>query len=112
MRQLSTWETGRAVSVRGAVRSRLNESDSATSSAYGQAWRSAFLSIVGGYAQPQTVKVTMAKPAPKKAKSVNKAEIEAVELVPDAWPKFEKLVKAAAKTGPQPHVQSRLKKQK
>jgi hypothetical protein len=26
-----------------------------------------------------------------------------VELVPDAWPKFEKLVKQAAKMGPKPH---------
>jgi hypothetical protein len=42
-------------------------------------------------------------PKAKKATGVNKAEIEAVELVPDAWPKFEKLVKSAAKMGPKPH---------
>jgi hypothetical protein len=46
-------------------------------------------------------------PAPKKPKNVNKREIEAVELVPDAWPKFEKLVKSAAKLGPKPHKDSK-----
>ncbi len=47
----------------------------------------------------------MGKPG-KKPKPINKAEIEAIELVPDAWPKFEKLVKAAAKMGPKPHDKS------
>ncbi|HVW72670.1 MAG TPA: hypothetical protein VHC39_03445 [Rhizomicrobium sp.] len=28
---------------------------------------------------------------------------ENIELDPDAWPKFEKLVKSAAKMGPKPH---------
>jgi hypothetical protein len=36
-------------------------------------------------------------------KPLNKAELEAVELIPDAWPKFEKLIKSAAKMGPKPH---------
>ena len=30
-------------------------------------------------------------------------KIEGVELDPDAWPKFEKLIKSAAKMGPKPH---------
>jgi hypothetical protein len=29
-------------------------------------------------------------------------EVENLELVPDAWPKFEKLIKSAAKMGPKP----------
>jgi hypothetical protein len=28
---------------------------------------------------------------------------EAIDLDPDAWPKFEKLIKSAAKLGPRPH---------
>jgi hypothetical protein len=29
--------------------------------------------------------------------------LEGVEIDSDAWPKFERLIKAAAKMGPQPH---------
>jgi hypothetical protein len=32
---------------------------------------------------------------------------EDIELVPDAWPKFEKLIKSAAKMGPKPHKASK-----
>lgn len=40
----------------------------------------------------------MAKPASKKVK---RKELAAVELVPDAWPRFEKFIKDVAKAGPQ-----------
>ncbi len=43
-----------------------------------------------------------AKPA-KIGKGIDQPAVDAVELVPDAWPKFEKLVKTAAKMGPKPH---------
>ena len=33
----------------------------------------------------------------------SRAELEAVELAPDAWPKFEALMKSAAKMGHKPH---------
>ena len=39
-----------------------------------------------------------------KAHKSRKGDIPAdLELDPDAWPKFEKLVKSAAKMGPKPH---------
>jgi hypothetical protein len=34
---------------------------------------------------------------------LNSVAIEALELDPDAWPRFERLVKSAAKSGPKPH---------
>ena len=40
------------------------------------------------------------KPKRRRPKPMN---LEGVELHQDAWPKFEKLVKSAAKMGPQPH---------
>jgi hypothetical protein len=50
----------------------------------------------------------MAKPpAKKKAKKAIGQGIESnafvLDLDQDAWPKFEKLVKSAAKMGPKPH---------
>ena len=30
-------------------------------------------------------------------------KVEEIELDPDAWPKFEKLIRSAAKMGPMPH---------
>jgi hypothetical protein len=33
-----------------------------------------------------------------------------IELVDDAWPRFERLVKAAAKIGHKPHVPTKKKK--
>ena len=40
----------------------------------------------------------------KIAKSVKKAvKPPDLDLDPDAWPKFEKLIKSAAKMGPKPH---------
>jgi hypothetical protein len=47
----------------------------------------------------------MAKPpAPKtkKPKPIS-PEVANLDLDPEAWPKFEKLVKSAAKLGPKPH---------
>jgi hypothetical protein len=46
----------------------------------------------------------MAKaPAKKPAKAkMNMAEIASLDLDRDAWPKFEKLIKDAAKSGPKP----------
>jgi len=44
--------------------------------------------------------------APRKKKSVAadlESNISILDLDPDAWPKFEKLVKSAAKMGPRPH---------
>jgi hypothetical protein len=35
---------------------------------------------------------------------------ETLDLDPDAWPKFEALVKSAAKMGPQPHLSKKPKK--
>lgn len=40
-----------------------------------------------------------------KSSNATRKKIEGVELDPDAWAKFEKLVKSAAKMGPKPHVQ-------
>jgi len=40
---------------------------------------------------------------PLKGKQPKPMKIEGVELDPDAWPKFEKLIKSAAKMGPKPH---------
>jgi hypothetical protein len=47
----------------------------------------------------------MAKaPAKKAAKAkMNLAEIANLDLDPDAWPKFEKAIKGAAKNRPAPH---------
>lgn len=42
------------------------------------------------------------KPKKSKAKKVD-TKIEDLDLDPDAWPKFEKLIKSAAKLGPKPH---------
>jgi hypothetical protein len=43
-------------------------------------------------------------PKPKKPKAMPKiGQFANLELDPDAWPKFEKLVKSAAKMGPKPH---------
>ena len=85
---------------RVATGSRLGKAKSGICPRTVQASRFAFLSILGGYAQACLV---TRKKIPQKPKPVNKAEIEAVELVPDAWPKFEKLVKSAAKLEPKPH---------
>jgi hypothetical protein len=42
-------------------------------------------------------------PKPKKAKPKPiSPEVANLDLNPDAWPKFEKLVKSAAKLGPKP----------
>lgn len=49
-------------------------------------------------------------PMPKKASPKKKpTKVEAVELVPDAWPRFERLIKQAAKIGPQPRVAKKPK---
>jgi hypothetical protein len=40
---------------------------------------------------------------PKQKPKPSPAELEALELDPDAWPKFELLVKSAAKMGHKPH---------
>jgi hypothetical protein len=45
----------------------------------------------------KTSKTKKAKPKPISPEVAN------LELVPDAWPKFERLVKSAAKLGPKPH---------
>jgi hypothetical protein len=47
----------------------------------------------------------MTKPNQDKPKKAKPAQVVAadVELSPDAWPKFEKLIKSAAKMGPKPH---------
>jgi hypothetical protein len=50
----------------------------------------------------------MAKPpAKKKAKKALpkglESNISTLDIDPDAWPKFEKLIKSAAKMGPKPH---------
>jgi hypothetical protein len=45
-------------------------------------------------------------PPPAKQKPKNKpnrANLEKLDLDPDAWPKFEALVKSAAKMGHKPH---------
>lgn len=43
-------------------------------------------------------------PAKKPAKArMNLAEIASLDLAPDAWPKFEKLIKDSVKMGPKPH---------
>jgi hypothetical protein len=41
------------------------------------------------------------------AKSQNKGEIE---LVPDAWPRFERFIKQVAKAGPQHKMAKKAKK--
>jgi len=43
-----------------------------------------------------------AKPKPAKRKPINPTEPD-LELDPDAWPKFEALVRSAAKMGHKPH---------
>jgi hypothetical protein len=46
----------------------------------------------------------MAKPVKKAANAkLTQDEIANLDLEPDAWPKFEKLIKDAAKMGPKPH---------
>ena len=50
--------------------------------------------------------VVMPKPSRPKLKKATAQSIElnvALDLDPDAWPKFEKLIKSAAKMGPKPH---------
>ena len=42
------------------------------------------------------------KTKPKKAKAIQ-TDTSNLDLDPDAWPKFEKLIKSAAKLGPKPH---------
>jgi hypothetical protein len=42
------------------------------------------------------------KPAARKPKPIS-PEIESLELDPDAWEKFEKLIKSASGMGPKPH---------
>jgi hypothetical protein len=42
------------------------------------------------------------KPVTRKPKPIS-PEIESLELDPDAWEKFESLIRKAAKTPPQPH---------
>jgi hypothetical protein len=42
------------------------------------------------------------KPKTKKPKPIS-PDVANLELDQDAWPKFEKLVKSAAKMGPKPH---------
>jgi len=49
----------------------------------------------------QDQKTTAAKPKPISP------EVAALDLDPDAWPKFEKLIKSAAKTEPKPHKASK-----
>jgi hypothetical protein len=48
----------------------------------------------------------MKAPRIKKTKQSMSA-VEALDLDPAAWPKFEALVKSAAKMGPKPHTQSK-----
>lgn len=43
------------------------------------------------------------KTKPKQNKSTQ-SDIANLELEKDAWPKFEKLIKSAAKMGPKPHM--------
>jgi hypothetical protein len=49
-----------------------------------------------------------AKKKPVRAKKSTAQSIESnavvLDLDPDAWPKFEKLIKSAAKMGPKPHA--------
>ena len=48
----------------------------------------------------------MPKPSRPKPKKATAQSIELnvdLDLDPDAWPKFEKLIKSAAKMGPKPH---------
>jgi hypothetical protein len=47
----------------------------------------------------------MPKPSAKKASKPKQAkpDMANLDLDPDAWPKFEKLIKSAAKMGPKPH---------
>ena len=47
----------------------------------------------------------MPKTTAKKSTKVKpvKADTSNLDLDPDAWPKFEKLVKSAVKIGPKPH---------
>ena len=47
-----------------------------------------------------------------KPKKKEKVDTSALELDPDAWPKFEKLIKSAAKLGPKPHGGPSKKKAK
>jgi hypothetical protein len=55
----------------------------------------------------------MAKPPQARRKATTKAEKVELDLDADAWPKFEALVKSAAKMGPKPHgtgIEAKLKK--
>lgn len=52
----------------------------------------------------------MAKTTKRKAKAAPKPirpEVANLDLDPDAWPKFEKLIKSAAKMGPKPHTKDK-----
>jgi len=47
----------------------------------------------------------MKKPTilPRKPRQRTPIKIEEIELEPHSWPKFEKLIRSAAKMGPKPH---------
>lgn len=47
--------------------------------------------------------------SPRTKNTKDQSEIASLELDPDAWPKFESLVKSAAKMGHKPH-DAKLKK--
>jgi len=58
--------------------------------------------------------MTAKKNSPHDMRGVKKAEAKKpppdtsnLDLDPDAWPKFEKLVKSAAKMGPRPHIKTK-----
>lgn len=54
-----------------------------------------FLGLISGKPMPRLKK-------PAKKPPVDKEEMANLDLDPDAWPKFEKLIKSAAKMGPKP----------
>jgi hypothetical protein len=49
-------------------------------------------------------------PAPKKAKRRDLKAAESIELDSDAWPKFEALIRNAAKTPPKPREQKKARR--
>jgi hypothetical protein len=50
--------------------------------------------------------------APSKSKKKPVVKAKEIELDPDAWPKFEALVKSAAKMGHKPHMSKKAKPRK
>jgi hypothetical protein len=110
VRQLSTVVVGPVVSVDGATGSRLNAANEPlyvriakpngqwpTGASPAASKSSAeSLGLVGKAKNP-----TIPPRLPRKATPM---KIQGVELDSDAWPKFEKLIKSAAKMGPKPHV--------